>query len=360
MREDGGAVTATQIPLCDRFPALADRLPRLDLCQGASPVRRLAALEAHLGRDGLWMKNDGLLGTRYGGNKIRKLEFVLADAQRRGASTIVTFGGTGSHSCLATALYSRELGIRVAVVLLEQPDTEEVRQNLRSLQSLEVRIVRAGSLASAVVKGAILALRATQVRAPPRWPYLIWVGASTPLGCIGYVNAALEVADQVREGLLPEPKSVLLPLGSNGTAAGLLLGLRLAGIEASVVAVQVSDVPGVGARGVARLANATMKVLRERGGLVPASAFSPSDLTIISDRETRRYGHPSSRGEGAKALLLDLEGLALDSTYTAKTVATLIDRPDLPQPLLYWHTFNAHPPLALPHASAAAEGSTLA
>lgn len=333
----------TTRPLFRRFPELEERLPRLDLCGGPSPVRRLSALEEHLGRPGLWMKNDGLLGTTYGGNKIRKLEFVLADAVRRRASTILTFGGTGSHHCLAAAIYARELGIRVAAVLLEQPDTDEVRTNLRLLESFGARTVRAGSLPLAVAQAARLALRYTELGPPPRVPYLLWVGSSTPLGCAGYVNAAFELADQVREGLLPEPRAVLLPLGSKGTAAGLLLGLRLAGLDTAVVAVQVSDMPTVDARGVARIANATARLLRRSGASIPSVSFRPNDLTVISEAGARRYGHPTREAEEAKDLLRRLEGLTLDSTYTAKTVAALIARPQLPRPLLYWHTLNARP-----------------
>ncbi len=147
----------------------------------------------------------------------------------------------------------------------------------------------------------------------------------------------------MRQGLLPKPRAVLLPLGSNGTAAGLLLGLRLAARATSVIAVQVSDVPTVGARGVAGLANATARLLRRRGASIPASSFRPDDLTVISEAEARRYGHPTPKGEEAKDLLSRLEGLALDSTYTAKTVAALIERADLPRPLLYWRTLNAPP-----------------
>ncbi len=336
-------VTLSQCPLYSRYPELEERLPRLTLGQGFSPVRRLSALEEHLGRSGLWLKNDGLLGTVYGGNKVRKLEFVLADVLRRGASTILTFGATGSHHCLATAIYARELGIRVAAVLLEQPDTDEVRANLRLLESFGARIVRAGSLPSAVARSAWLAIRCTEIGPPPRPPYILWTGASTPLGCLGFVNAALELADQIHERLLPEPRAVLLPLGSNGTAAGLLLGLRLAGLDIAVIAVQVSDLPTVGARGVARLANATARLLRRRGASIPPLSFRPDDLTVISEPKTQRYGYPTPEAEEAKKLLSRLEELTLDSTYTAKAVAALIGHTDLPRPLLYWHTFNAHP-----------------
>lgn len=336
-------MSSSSFPLFAAYPQLETSLPRVVLSSRPSPVSRLSALEEHLGRPGLWVKNDGLLGTIYGGNKIRKLEFLLADVLRRRFSTILTFGGTGSHHCLATTLYARELGIRVAAVLVEQPETDEVRENLRQLEWAGAHTVRAGGLPSAVARAAWLILRHTRLGLPPHQPYFLRPGGSTPVGCVGYVNAAFELAGQVREGLLPQPQAVLLPLGSNGTAAGLLLGLRLADLDTSVIAVQVADIPPVGARGAARLANATARLLRRRGASISTVSFRPDDLTVISEAEARRYGHPTPKGEEAKEVLSRLEGLALDSTYTAKTVAALMERADLPQPLLYWHTLNAHP-----------------
>ncbi len=218
-----------------------------------------------------------------------------------------------------------------------------MRANLRMLASADARTTRAGNLISAVARAVRLAVRCTEFGFPPRLPYLLWVGSSTPLGCLGYVNAALEMAEQVREGLLPEPRAVLLPLGSCGTAAGLLLGLRLAGLDTAVIAVQVSDMPTVGAHTVSRLANSTARLLRRRGASLPSFSFRSSDITVISTRRARRYGHPTRKAEEAKELVSRLEGLALDSTYTAKTIAALIGGPGLPTPLLYWHTLNAHP-----------------
>jgi D-cysteine desulfhydrase len=336
-------MSTASLPLFAAYPELEASLPRVVLSSGPSPVRELSALEKHLGRPDLWLKNDGLLGTIYGGNKIRKLEFVLADVLRRQLSTILTFGGTGSHHCLATALYGRELGIRVAAILVEQPETDEVRVNLRQLEWAGARTVRVGGLSSAVIRAAWLTLRHTQLGLPPHPPYVLRPGASTPVGCVGYVNAAFELADEIRQGLLPQPSAIILPLGSNGTAAGLLLGLRLANLDTAVIAVQVSDIPTVGAEGVARLANATVRLLRRHGASIPSFSLGPRDVTVISDAETRHYGYPTPKGEEAKDLLLRLEELELDSTYTAKTVAALIERDDLPRPLLYWHTLNAHP-----------------
>jgi D-cysteine desulfhydrase len=336
-------ISTTGCPLFSRFPALETTVPRVDLCLGPSPVRTLDSLARHLGTSDLWIKNDGLLGAAYGGNKVRKLEFVLAHARQRNASRIITFGGTGSHHCLATAIYAQPLGFDVTVVLMEQPVTDEVERNLSALRRYGVRIVRAGSLPTTVLKSVVAFGRAVKAGVPPRLPYVIWVGASSARGCLGYVNAALELRDQIESGDLPEPSSIVVPLGSNGTPAGLLVGLRLAGLGAEVVPVQVSDMPGIGSRGVARLADRTLAFLRRAGADVPDTRFRISDLTTIVDPETIRYGHPTQSCREAKRIMSETEGVDLDLTYTAKTVAQLMERDELPRPVLYWHTLNAHP-----------------
>ncbi|MFQ5473967.1 MAG: 1-aminocyclopropane-1-carboxylate deaminase/D-cysteine desulfhydrase [Dehalococcoidia bacterium] len=336
-------ITTVECPLFRRFPALEETLPKIDLCGGPSPVRRLDSLSRHLGVSDLWIKNDGLLGTVYGGNKVRKLEFVLADAVRRGSSHVVTFGATGSHHCLATAIYAPRLGMHVSMSLLEQPMTDEVERNLEALSLYGARVVRASSLPMTVLKSVLTAASAVRPGLPPSLPYVILVGASTPRGCVGYVNAAFELQNQIENGELPKPESIIVPLGSNGTAAGLLLGLRLAGLDTRLVAVQVSHLPGVGRRGVARLAHRTADFLRKHGASIEPGRFGPLALNTITDSETEQYGHPTQSGREAKRLMSEIEGVELDLTYTAKTVAQLIANDDLPRPVLYWHTLNAHP-----------------
>ena len=335
-------------PLFQHYPQLTSSLPIVPFGTPPSPVRRLVSLERHAGTGEIWLKNDGLYGTVYGGNKARKLEFILAEALRRRVATVITFGGLGSHHCLATALYARQVGLRSSVVLVDQPITEEVNESLRRLEESGARLYRTGS--ESAVRATLLAgwlvLHHARWRRP-RLPYMIWPGGSTALGSVGYVNAALELAEQVRRGNLPAPRSIFVSLGSNGTAAGLLLGLRLAGLDSRLVAAKVSQYPTVSAGGVARLANRTAALLRSRGADVPAPHFRSRDLTVIDGFIGAGYGHPTPEGEAAKALLQESEGLGLDLTYTAKTVAALLapisQRAISEGPILYWHTLNALP-----------------
>ena len=157
----------------------------------------------------------------------------------------------------------------------------------------------------------------------------------------------LELAEQVRSGQLPEPETIFVPVGSAGTAAGLLLGLRLAGLSSRLLAVAVTRAPTTWPLTVAALANAGARLLSRPGMPGGAPSLSASDVRVLSKWLRKGYSRPTLKGEQATAMLQETEGLALDPTYTAKTVAALIDlrqRGELGEgPVLYWHTYNAVP-----------------
>lgn len=308
----------------------------------------LAELGKRIGGD-LWLKNDGLYGTLYGGNKPRKLEFILADALQRGAKTVLTFGAVGTNHGLATALYGREVGLEVVLLLTYQHPEEGIPRRLCHMRMAGARLHYTHSLPRTVLALPLFMLRYRRGR-PPRWPYLLWPGGSTPLGCVGYVNAALELAQQVQAGLLPEPAAIVVPLASAGTAAGLALGLRLAGLGSRLLAVRVTRAPTATAGAVARLAGSAARLLCRRGARLDP-AVRPVRVDVVRGWEGGGYGRPSPAAEEARALLEESEGLALEPVYTAKTVAALIALVRSGRlgdgPVLYWHTYNALP-LALP------------
>jgi len=331
------------LPLFRRFPELDQSLPRFRLSPGPSPVARLSALSCRLAGPDVWIKNDGLYGTVYGGNKPRKLEFVLADALHRGSRTIVTTGALRTNHGLATALYGAQAGLDVVLLLTyEQPD-DTTQQQLRQMQAAGARLHYTRSLPRTVALAPYFALR---YRSPagPRWPYLISPGASTALGALGYVNAALELAEQIGQGLLPEPETIILPVGSGGTAAGLLLGLRIAGLNSRVLAVAITRAPTAWPIAVRRLADAAAGLLRRRGVRAPLPRVRSADLQVVRGWIPPGFGRPSHVGEEARKLLAETEGIEADPTYTGKTLAALIDlRHGLRGPILYWHTYNAIP-----------------
>jgi D-cysteine desulfhydrase len=333
---------ARDFPLLARYPRLAERLPRVPLSAGPSPVAPLAKLSAALGRDDVWLKNDGLFGTVYGGNKPRKLQFVLADALRRGARTVLTTGTIGTNHGLATALYARELGLEAALLLAyEEPSPDAVATLLRmAAAGARIHYTRSYPLTALVAPYYIARYRLRDGRTP----YLLGPGGSSPLAALGYVDAAFELAEQVRNGELPEPAWVVVPLGTGGTVAGLLAGFRLAGLDARIVAVTATRAPTTWRPAVMRLARATARRVARESGDREAGHVRLEGLRIEARWLGPGFGRESAPGAAAQAMLDDLEGLHLDPVYTAKSMAALIDLSragGLAGPVLFWHTYNA-------------------
>jgi len=314
-----------------RFPELAGTLPHLELSERPTPVRELAGL-------GVWVKEDGAFGAGgWGGNKVRKLEWLLPDARRRGRRSILTFGGLGTNWGLATALYAREQGIDTALALLDQPVDDHVRAQLARLEASGARIHRTHTKARTVAMLPWLVARNARGGRPP---YLLPAGGSSPVGALGYVEAALEIAAQVEAGALPEPAHVVVPVGTGGTAAGLALGFQLAGLRSRVVGVVVNDQLRLDPPVVARLARRTAALLERRGARLGKVDVGPEMLDLTHDQIGAGYGHPTEAARAAAEQAAE-DGLALDPVYTAKAMAGLLAlraQGHLGDPVLFIHT----------------------
>jgi len=329
--------------LHERWPQLRATLPHVRLGDGPTPVRRLAALPAGPGCD-VWMKDDGAYGELYGGNKVRKLEWILPDVEARGRTTIVTVGALATNHGLATALYARSRGLRCVLVLVDQPVDDHVRRQLGRLERSGARIYRTHGTYRTYLAAPWIMLRHSELRRM-RPPYFLTVGGSSPVGSVGFVEAALELASQVEQGALAEPSHVVVALGSGGTAAGLAAGLRLAGLRTRVVAVVVNDRMPVGAESVAKLANRTLDLLRRRGAPLPAIEITPDDLDAEIGWLGEGYGHRTPEAEEARASAAAREGLEVDPVYTGKALAALLALRERGAfgngPVLYWHSHDA-------------------
>ena len=329
----------------ERWPQLRTTLPHLALGAGPSPVRRLAALPASSGCE-VWVKDDGGYGTVYGGNKVRKLEWIIPDAVAHGCRTIVTVGALATNHGLATALYAREQGLQCALALVDQPVDDHVRRQAERLARSGARIYKTHGRYRTYAAAPWIMLRHTDFRRL-RPPYFLTVGGSTPVGCVGFVEAALELAAQVHEGELPEPTHVVAALGSGGTVAGLAAGLRLAGLRTRVVGIVVNDKMPVGAPVVAKLARRTMDLLRKRGASLPDMTVEESDIEAETAWLGEGYGHPTPEGERTRAGAAAQEGLALDPVYTAKAMAGLLALRERGRfgdgPVLFWQTHDTTP-----------------
>lgn len=317
--------------LHQRFPALAECLPHLVLSARPTPVRELPGL-------GIWVKEDGAFGTGgWGGNKVRKLEWLIPDARRRGRRSILTFGGLGTNWGLATALYGREHGLETALALVDQPIDDHVRAQLARLEASGARIYRTHNKARTVAMLPWLLARNARGGRPP---YLLPAGGSSRVGALGYVEAALEIAAQVEDGSLPEPAHVVVPVGTGGTAAGLALGLQLAGLRTRVLGVVVNDQLRLDPPVIARLARRTAALLERRGARLGQLRLDPDMLDLTLDQIGPGYGHPTEVA-GRAAALAAREQLALDPVYTAKAMAGLLAlraEGRLGNPALFVHT----------------------
>jgi D-cysteine desulfhydrase len=329
--------------LHDRWPPLRGSLPHLRLSRGPTPVRRLDALGEGSGCE-MWLKDDGTCGSIYGGNKVRKLEWILPDVRARGRRTIMTVGALATNHGLATALYAREQGIRCVIALVDQPLDDDVRRKLERIKRSGAKLYFTHGTYRTYAAAPWIMLRNADLRRL-RLPYFLKVGGSSPLGCLGFVEAALELGEQVRAGELPEPSHVVVALGSGGTAAGLVAGLRLAGLRTRVTGVVVNDRTPVDAPVVARLAGRALDLLRSRGASLPRLEIESRDLDSDASWLGDGYGHRTAEAERARELAAEREGLALDPVYTAKAFAGLLalhSRGAFGEgPVLYWHTHDA-------------------
>jgi D-cysteine desulfhydrase len=325
-------------PLFEKYPALEKHLPWICLSNCPTPVQKLEKLGKEIGHDNLWIKRDDKSSEIYGGNKVRKLEFMLADALKKGCKWVITFGGIGTNHGLATTIHASRLGLKTALVLINQPLSDHVQENLLLDCHFGAEIHYAPSMIIGGFQTAGVYLKHGLV-------YFIPPGGSSILGSIGYVNAALELKQQVDAGLLPEPEYIFCALGSKGTLAGLVLGARLAGMKTKVIGVRVATEWITHAKNTVRLANRMAALLRKYDKTIPVVKFGMEDIHIIHDFFGGEYGRITPEGKEALELMQRTEGIKLELTYTAKTLAGLLDfikrHPELNNaPLLFWNTYN--------------------
>jgi D-cysteine desulfhydrase len=324
----------------ERFPGLTKTLARVPLIERPSPVTEARELGESLGLSRLYIKRDDLASSTYAGSKLRKLELLLGHARAMGYTHLVTGGSVGSHHALATAIHGSAQGFSVELLLMPEPPGEEVARVLQA---------SAHFAASVEYVPSARALSEQWQRALARHPgstYSVPLGGTSPLGNLGYVEAALELERQVDEGRLPEPARIYVPLGTMGCAVGLLLGLRLTRLTSRLVAVRASNPSTSTLAKFRALYEATARGLRALDGRVPALALDESAFTIDGGHLGRGYALETREGKTAQRLARERAGLTLERTYTAKALAALIaDAPKLGgQSVLFWNTHAGDPP----------------
>jgi 1-aminocyclopropane-1-carboxylate deaminase/D-cysteine desulfhydrase-like pyridoxal-dependent ACC family enzyme len=294
------------------WPALETRVPAVALGDLPTPVEPLM-LDASGGPE-LFVKRDDLSSSVYGGNKVRTLEVLFGAARSAGATHVYATGAFGSNHAVATILHAKRAGLLPGALLFPQPPSRTAAENL------VVSAAHAHSFVAlphwSLLPFGIVRLRA---RASER-AFVMVPGGATPLGALGYIAAAFELARQVASGVLPLPESVVVGVGSTCTSAGLLAGMTLA----------------------ARLGVAGDPSLRLDRALLG------SRLTVDGRYLGRGYGFGTEEGDRATALFAAAGGPPLDSTYSGKSAACVIAaRRALPArgsgPTLYWATKSSAP-----------------
>lgn len=323
--EHSSAMNDAEFPLYQRFPALRV-IPRVRLCDLPSPV-----MQTQVDGADMWIKRDDLDAPVSAGNKARMLEFLLAGVHR--GDTVLTVGGEGSTHVLATAIHARRLGARTIALRWrhEMNETAVRTSDLIDEECVMARVHR-------TTVGAIA--RAYWARATQQMHY-VPLGGSSPIGVLAQVNAGLELAQQIRSGLLPRPERVVIPLGSGGTVAGIALGFAIAELETAVIGVQVTPAIIANRTRVRRLVARTARLIESATGenlpRVPAHL-----LGVVRNAYGGAYGRPVPAAIEAASMLQERTGIRLDYTYSAKAFAVALGLARSAAGVtLFWNTFDA-------------------
>lgn len=311
------------------------RFPRLELIGAPTPLEYLPRLSDHLGRE-IFIKRDDTTPLAMGGNKLRKLEFLAADALREGADTLITAGAIQSNHVRQTAAVAAKLGLH-CVALLENPIGTRAENYLSNGNRLLLDLFNTQvEICDALTDPAAqLDELATRIEAQGYRPYVIPVGGSNALGALGYVESALEIAQQCEDAV--EISSVVVASGSAGTHAGLAVGLEQLMPQAELIGVTVSRAVADQLPKVVALQQAVANSLELQ---------AKADIILWDDYFAPGYGTPNEEGMAAVKLLAQLEGILLDPVYTGKAMAGLIDgitqkRFKDEGPILFVHTGGA-------------------
>ncbi|MGB3829736.1 MAG: D-cysteine desulfhydrase [Ornithinimicrobium sp.] len=295
------------------------RIPRRHYTAGHTPIEPLNRLSEHLGGPNIYIKRDDLLGLSGGGNKTRKLEFLMADALAKGADTIITVGAVQSNHCRLTLSAAVKEGLKCHLLLEERVegsyDENSSGNNLlfRLLGAASIQVVPGGSDLAAGMEQI-----AEKVRQDGGTPYIVPGGGSNALGALGYVSCAEEILAQTFQMSLPI-EHVVCSSGSGGTHAGLVAGFygNQSGIPVTGISVRAEKAPQEAK--LHQLSNEASRLLSGAEREVPADAFTVDDGYVGPG-----YSLPTEEMTAAIQTFARLEGILLDPVYTGKTAAGLI------------------------------------
>jgi D-cysteine desulfhydrase family pyridoxal phosphate-dependent enzyme len=326
------------MPSPDSILQRLERFPRIPLADYPTPLEHLPRLSAQLKRE-VFIKRDDILGPGLGGNKTRKLEYLLAEAQQRGLRKIVTFGGPQSNHARITAAAARRLGWEPHLFYF-QKRPERLSGNLLLNQLLEAQMhfipLGAGGDGGMTIEATNRLVRLLAWLRLGRH-YFIPVGGYSWRGCLGYVRSAVEIDSQAR-ALGIEKAHLVLAAGTGGTLAGLLAGLTLMGSPLRLLAI---DIGVLWKEFPASLARMTGEICTRLGA---KRSFDVNEIPVLERMYALpKYGIPSEGCKNAIRRLARTEGILLDPVYTGKAFAGMLDLIEKEQlgsnaPIIFLHT----------------------
>ncbi len=336
------------MPLPEKLRAL----PRLPLALLPAPLHPLPHLQAALGPDAprLFIKRDDLTGLALGGNKARKLEFLLGDARACQSDILLTCGAAQSNHALQTAAAARRCGFDARCILYGSPPNPNVLPtgNLLLHRWLDTPLVwttlQAGETRREQALRRTLAEEAARLTMQGRAPYSIPIGGSTMIGTMGYVQAMVETGAQIEAMGIGSVSAVFFASGSGGTHAGMIVGARAdVWRYTRLIGVEVDPQPR-DSENASPLQRATLRLANEASARLDQPAdFTLADVELEPDYAGPAYGAMTASGEEAIGLLARTEGIFLDPVYSGKALAALLGwiqagrfRPD--DTVLFWHT----------------------
>ncbi len=328
--------------------------PRLSVAVTPTPLQPMDGLRAVLGpkTPRLLIKRDDMTGLALGGNKARKLDYLLAGARAQGADTLLTCGAAQSNHALQTAAAGRRFGFDVKCILdgpAPAPDSLP-SGNILLHSLLRTPIIWTMRLTEETrneqARRRTMSAEADRLRDEGRIPYIIPTGGSTPIGALGYVQAVREARAQLAERGEGNITAIFFASGSGGTQAGMAVGARMTEWNTQLVGVEVDPMP-LDADGVNPFRRAVCRLTNETAALLDMPAnFTHDDIVLCPDYAGPTYGVATQEGDEAIRLLAQTEGIFLDPVYSGKAFAALLGwvragRFRADETVLFWHTGGA-------------------
>ena len=334
------------IALFNKYNNLQDHIPHVALGNWPSPVYSVSSLANELNIKSLYVKCDGRSGPLYGGNKVRKLEFILGHVLKKNIRSVYTLCTIGTHHGLATSLYGKSIGLHTELIQIPQPVDQHVRDQILAIASsgAKTRLIKSPTISGLYITGRRL-LNALHLSGSKE--YYIPPGGSSAHGALGFVNAAYELAQQINEGLCPEPDIIYIPFSTVGTYTGLWLGSALAGLKSKIIGIRVADPLLSNKLRVRMLAYSVLKILRGANSHSFPYSQMKRPIYINHNHVGQGYGHSTEEADAAIKLIKSHTDQSLEPVYTGKTFAALISDASSGQlkdkHVLFWNTYNQLP-----------------